>query len=430
MLSIEQKDIMKDIQALFKSVFDIDKYNAWLSKMNLVFMNETEIQFSVSTNFIKEYIMSNFYTNIKQLLRTHYNILIVEIVILKKDDSNVVSISPNGNLYNIGIELKKEYVFENFVVGKSNELAYNVAQKVVDGDKTLNPFFVYGNVGLGKTHLLQSICWKLKEKYKKQNIVYLTAEKFMSLYVNSLLNDSTNNFKEQIKNIDVLVIDDIQFLVGKEGTQREFFFTFNTLINENKTIVLACDKAPNDLQKMDETLKSRIQSGMIVDITEPDYRLKVEITRKKVEIYDLKCNDNIFEIIAGKQNTIRDIDGLIKKLAFEQKILQKEPDLRAIGNILNEKKTIISCGLIQEKVVEYFKITKDELLGNKRSEKFILPRHIAFYLARKLTKKSYPDLATEFNKNHATILNGYKKIENEIANGNYEVINIINIIKI
>ncbi len=244
----------------------------------------------------------------------------------------------------------------------------------------------------------------------------------MYLFVQSLQNKDVNSFKEKFRNIDILLIDDIQFIAGKEGTQKEFFYTFNTLLSDNKTIILACNKSPDYMENVDNQLKSRMSAGIVVDISKPDYEMRLKLAKKKAEILGLKCNEEIFEYLAQNITTTnRDIEGAIKKLLVHQKFMNEEINLdlvkQALKNILNSNKKAITIEKIQQKVAEYYKITKTELLSNKRDRKFSHPRQVAFYLSRKLTKKSFPEIAREFgNKNHATIIFAFNKIEKEISN--------------
>ncbi|GMO63695.1 MAG: chromosomal replication initiator protein DnaA [Rickettsiales bacterium] len=391
-------------------------------------MNATDdsVDFSITNSYIKDWIVNNYLSQIKYIFKADFNISEVNIILNETKIDNIESISPNKNLYNIGIELNSTYTFENFVIGESNKLAYSVAKSFVEGDKMCNPLFLYGSVGLGKTHLLQSVAWEMKSKFPNKDIVYISANKFMTLYVDACRNQTTNDFKEQFKHINVLLIDDVQFLAGKEATQKEFFYTFNTLLDDGKQIILACDKNPDNLENIDKSLISKMKTGIVIDIKESDDELKYEIAKTKAKLLGLDCNNLVLKYIAESFGiTNRDIEGTIRKLLMEQKFFKKEVDLKKVSDILNEKKKLVNCEYIQCKVAEYFKITTSEILSKKRDSQFILPRHIAFYLARKITKKSYPELGKHFEKNHATIINGCEKIELEIKNNNFDTINII-----
>ena len=355
-------------------------------------------------------------------------------------NNNIFSISEYDNIYTIGTELNKLYTFDNYVVGESNKLAYSIAKSIINNENLgfdVNPFFLYSEVGLGKTHLMQAMAWEFKERYKDKNVVYLTAEKFMFLFVQSLKNNNINTFKDKFRNIDILLIDDIQFIAGKDGTQKEFFYTFNTLLSDNKKIILACNKAPDNMENIDIQLKSRLSSGIVVDILKPDYNMRLQLAKKKAEVLGLQCKEEVFEYIAENITTTnRDIEGAIKKLLIYQKFMNNNNPITldiakkvlkdTVNNINNNNnnnnKKTITIDKIQQKVAEYYKITKTELLSDKRDRKYSLPRQVAFYLSKKITQKSYPEIAREFNnKNHATVIFAYNKIEKELQS-NIEMI--------
>ena len=462
MLETKENNIWSDIQTIFHEEFGSEIYNSWLSKLNFVSYNLNSICLSVETSFIKEWITKEFLNGkkrkingeyvwikkgIKQLLLEKFNIKTVEIIIdnsvksqnINYEADNVVSISEHNNVYTIGTELNKLFTFENYVVGESNKLAYSVAKSIINEETIgfdVNPLFLYSEVGLGKTHLIQAMAWELKEKYKNKNIVYLSAEKFMYLFVQSLQNKDINAFKEQFRNIDILLIDDIQFIAGKEGTQKEFFYTFNTLLSDNKKIILACNKAPDNMENIDNQLKSRMSSGIVVDINRPDYDMRFRLAKKKAEVLGLQCSDEIFEYIAKNITTTnRDIEGAIKKLLVHQKFINSNITIDIVKTILkdtlNANKKIITIDKIQQKVADFYKITKTELLSDRRDRKFSLPRQIAFYLSKKITQKSFPEIGREFgNKNHATVIFAYNKIIKEVEKNTEILSNITEIEKL
>ena len=462
MLETKENNIWSDIQTIFHEEFGSEIYNSWLSKLNFVSYNLNSICLSVETSFIKEWITKEFLNGkkrkvngeyvwikkgIKQLLLEKFNIKTVEIIIdnsvksqnIDYEVDNVVSISEHNNVYTIGAELNKLFTFENYVVGESNKLAYSVAKSIINEEAIgfdVNPLFLYSEVGLGKTHLIQAMAWELKEKYKNKNIVYLSAEKFMYLFVQSLQNKDINAFKEQFRNIDILLIDDIQFIAGKEGTQKEFFYTFNTLLSDNKKIILACNKAPDNMENIDNQLKSRMSSGIVVDINRPDYDMRFRLAKKKAEVLGLQCSNEIFEYIAKNITTTnRDIEGAIKKLLVHQKFINSNITIDIVKTILkdtlNANKKIITIDKIQQKVADFYKITKTELLSDRRDRKFSLPRQIAFYLSKKITQKSFPEIGREFgNKNHATVIFAYNKIIKEVEKNTEILSNITEIEKL
>ncbi len=449
-----------NIRQLFQSEFGNEIYTSWLSKLNFVSCNDFELVMSVETSFIKEWITKEFLNGkkrkidgeyvwikkgIKQLLAERFNIKSVEIIVDKtvksevvsyaeNNANNVVSISEHDNVFTIGTELNSLYTFDNYIVGDSNKLAYSVARSLIEDQDLgfdVNPLFLYSEVGLGKTHLMQAMAWEFKNKYKDKSVVYLTAEKFMYLFVHSLQNNDINTFKDKFRNIDILLVDDIQFIAGKDGTQKEFFYTFNALLSDNKKIIMACNRSPDNMENIDNQLKSRMSSGIVVDILKPDYDMRFRLAKKKAEVLGLNCGDEIFEYIAENiKTTNRDIEGAIKKLLVHQRFINQNITIDTVNTVLKDtilaNKKIITIDLIQQKVAEYFKITKSDLLSDKRDRKFSLPRQVAFYLAKKLTKKSFPEIGREFgNKNHATVIFACNKINNEL-NINLELNEAIN----
>lgn len=456
MQELEQNNIWLNIKKLFQNEFGTDVYSSWLSKLNFVSFDGFELTMSVETMFIKEWISKEFLNGckkkingetfwlkkgIKQLLLEQLNVKRIEIIVDKNVKSevpvytdNVSNLSEYENIFTIGTELNPSYTFENYVIGNSNKLACSVAHSIINGEDlgfNINPFFIYGNVGLGKTHLMQAMAWEFKEKCKNKNVVYLSAEKFMYMFVKSLQNKSINEFKEQFRNVDILLIDDIQFIAGKEGTQKEFFYTFNALLGDNKKIIMACDKAPENMENIDNQLKSRMSGGIVVDILMSDYEMRLELARKKAQLLGLVCSDEIFEYIAQNiVSTNRDIEGVIKKLLVHQKFVNSNIDLEVVKTILKEtisaNSKVITIEKIQQKVVDFYKITKLELLSDKRDRKFSLPRQVAFYLSKKITKKSFPEIGREFgNKNHATVIFACNKIEKELQT-NVELAEAVN----
>jgi len=448
-----------ELKSLLKKEFGENLYNSWLSKLNIVSVSNNEIIMSVSTPFVKDWIMKEFLNGrkkivngeavwikkgIKQIFTEKYpNLQSFDIIVDKNQTINteevtytntnkVSSISEHQNLYAVRTELNPTYTFENFVVGSSNKLAYSVAKSIAESTDlgmSTNPFFTYGGMGLGKTHLLQAIAWKLKENNPKQQIIYLSAEKFMYLFIQALRNQDIMTFKARFANIDVLLIDDIHFIAGKESTQKEFLYTFNTLVNDNKKIILACDKSPNDLDGVDEILKSRISGGIIADVFAPDYETRLAITKKKAEIIGLGCEEKIYQYIAETITTnARDIDGALKKILLHQKFVNPELDLKTVKVLLKDLiKSVsrsVSIQSIQEAVAKHYKIKVEDILSKKRKANFVLPRQIAMSLSKLLTTKSLPEIGKKFGKNHATVIHSIKKVA-ELKQIDFEINQVI-----
>lgn len=446
-IQISESSVWSKVCAMFQKEFGDNEYKVWLSNINLVSQNDFEIIMSVPNNFIRDWVKREYFDGkfkrvngelhcvkkgIKQILLEFYpklvsfEFIVYENITPKTDTdnkTNVVSISEHDNLYNIGTELNKKFTFENFVVGTSNKLAFQVVKNFSENsvyDPDINPLFIYGNVGLGKTHLCQAIAWNLKKNFPNKNIVYLSAEKFMFLFVQALQNQGINDFKNRFRNVDTLIVDDIQFITGKDKTQQEFFYTFDTLVNEKKNVVLACDRAPKNLENLDEKLKSRMNGGIIVDIKEPDYQLRFDLIERKSIDFRLDLDISLREFLANNLiSSCREIEGCLKRLYVAKNVQNLALTREEIESILSENlgKKVFTVDLIQETTAKFFDISLGDLKSDKRLKNLVLPRHIAMFLSKKLTNKSYPDIAKKFsNKNHATVIHACKKILDAIEN--------------
>jgi len=437
--------LWQNLKLALKKEFGEDSYNSWLSKLNLVSLDKNEITMSVNTAFIRDWITKEFLDGkkrkvdgenvwikkgIKQIFTNVCSDLKIITIIVDKSntpnpvtqefENNLISLNKT-NLHTFDLDLNPNFTFENFVVGTSNNIAYSVAKSLADfSDSSLNanPFFIYGEVGLGKTHLIQAMASHINKNFPHKKVLYLSAERFMHQFIQSLKNQDTVNFKERFRSVDILMIDDIQFIANKENTQKEFINTFNALTENNKQIVLGCDKCPSDLTGIDEKLKSRINGGIIADIFAPDYDLRLKIARKKAELLGINCSDEIYKFIAEKvQTNGRDIEGALKKILIHQKFARETVNLLNVEIVLKDflkiTSKVITINKIKNKTANLFDINVEDLCSIKRDKKFVLPRQVAIYLAKNLTTKSLADIGLSFGgKNHATVIHSIKKIEN------------------
>lgn len=437
-------DIWQKICSHMVSEFGEETYNRWFSKLELVSSSSHEIIMSVPSKFLRDWIKREYLNQgglsgkgiAGVLAREHFNFSKISVIYSGKEEaakpnnvieqpSQVVSISKYDNLFTLGVELNPKYTFENFVVGKCNQLAYNLAKvkagaakmDFISGD--CNPLFLYGGVGLGKTHLAQAIAWYIKENNKNTRVIYLSAERFMYQFVQSLRNKDIMEFKERMRAIDVLIIDDLHFIVGKEGTQTELLNTINSMVENNKKLVFVCDRSPGDLSDIDQKLKSKISGGMIVDFKCPDYETRLQILKSKAKLIapELEIKEQILTLLASKINSnIRDLEGALKKLIANHLFTGDEINLENTKAVLqdlfrtNHNSTTIEA--IQKKVAEYFSIKIADLKSANRARNFARPRQIAMYLCKSLTSKSFPDIGQAFDgKNHATVIHAVKKVE-------------------
>ena len=349
-----------------------------------------------------------------------------EISILCKEDSKepeieiaAADVTQTNNMYN-GSTLNPKYTFSSFVVGDNNRFAHAASLAVAEAPGTAyNPLFLYGGVGLGKTHLMQAIGNEVLFNNKNAKVLYVTSEKFTNEFIDALTHASTDKFRQKYRNIDVLLIDDVQFLAGKDSTQEEFFHTFNELSDNGKQIVLSSDKPPKDIM-IEDRLKSRFECGLLADLSMADYETRLAILRKKKEDRHLIVDDEILSNIALKiDSNIRDLEGVFNSLVVQASLNHEQITMdmaeKAINAVILQKTSVISIEYIQEVVCKYFKISMEELKSSQRSNDIAFPRQIAMYLCRTITNDSFPKIGEAFgNRDHTTIMHGYKKIEQDI----------------
>ena len=368
----------------------------------------------------------------------------IEFVTKNQIETDNIPIKNTSNLMNEVIEranLNKKYTFDTFVVGSNNKFAHAASLAVADKPGQIyNPLFLYGGVGLGKTHLMHSIAHSILSKDKTKKVLYVTSETFTYELIDAIRgnnNTTINDFREKYRNIDVLLIDDVQFIIGKESTQEEFFHTFNTLHSANKQIILSSDRPPKDIETLEARLRSRFEWGLIADISAPDYETRMAILRKKEETDGYKFNEDVIQFIASNvKSNIRELEGALNKLIaysnLERKDI-KEINVEIAEEVLrdillpNEKKEL-TPELIIQTVAEHYGITMADIAGNKRNNEIVVPRQIAMYLCRKMTDASLKNIGALLGKrDHTTIINGHNKIEAEIKT-NASIKNNIDII--
>lgn len=318
--------------------------------------------------------------------------------------------------------LNPKYTFESFVCGASNQFAYAASQAVANKPATnYNPLFIYGGVGLGKTHLVNAIGNHILAKNPKAKICYYSSEKFMNEMINSLRYKKMEEFRNKFRKMDLLLIDDIQFMAGKEATQEEFFHTFNALYESHKQIVVTSDKFPKDIPGLEERLRSRFEWGLIADIQPPDIETKVAILKKKSDLHRVHLPDDVALFLAtGANSNIRELEGMLIRLEAFASLTGNEITLsmarEVMKDIIVEKTRDITVEMIQKHVAEHFRIKVSELKSDKRIKTLVVPRQIAIFICRELTKSSYPEIGEKFGgKDHSTIIHSVKKVEKQMA---------------
>ena len=423
------------IQSEMKDKFGGDIYESWLRKINFVDEFKNYVLISVSTRFIRDWITSRYLDQILQIIKLHNkDIIRIEFTIIKKKHETIEDQNPLKNK-NIDINknvsfLKDSYLqynridpnknFENFILGSSNKLAFEASKKVTQDLAHYNPLYLYSGVGMGKTHLLNAIALSLKEKNK---VKFISAERFMYQFVKSIKSNEMVKFKDYFRNTDALLIDDIQFMNGKEAMQEEFFHTFNALFDKDSQIIVTADRPPNKLSRIQERIKSRFSGGLVVDIQNPDYELRYKIIKVKTEelklLYSNQINisEEIQKFISAEIRTsIRELVGALNRIISFSKIYNKIPSLTEtkviLKDLLNLSENKVTIDLIQVIVCKFFKISKNEMLSSRRSRYLVRPRQTAIYLAKLLTSKSLPEIGRAFsNRDHTTVIHSVKTIE-------------------
>lgn len=418
--------LLNEAKELLKKEITKISYDTWIKILNIDSMQDNNIVLSVNDPF-KVDVIKNRYGS---LITNTFNYILnknctVSFVLSSDEQKETVSQKSTIDL-NYGYSnssLNPNYTFENFVVGKNNELAQAAALAVAESPATAyNPLFLYGGVGLGKTHLMHAIGNKVKENNKNANVLYVTSEKFTNEFINAIKDNSNEKFRNKYRTIDVLLIDDIQFIAGKERIQEEFFHTFNSLHESGKQIILSSDKPPRDIPLLEDRLKSRFDWGLIVDISMVDYETRLAILRKKTDEKKVIIADDILANIATKiDSNIRELEGVFNKLVANSTLTHAQITLemseKAINDIIRQNQNVISIDYIQDVVCNYFNISLDDLKSSKRSNDVAFPRQIAMYLCRTVIHESFPNIGKAFGKrDHSTVMHGYNKIEEDIKN--------------
>ena len=438
------------VQAEMKNKLGADIYESWLKKINFVEEFKSYILLSVPTRFIRDWITSRYLDQIIQIIKNYKkDIIRIEFKIISvnsdknqeekqvnfdADKENITFIKDSYLQYN-RIDPNKR--FENFITGSSNKLAFEASLKVSETVSHYNPLYIYGGVGMGKTHLLNSIGFELR---KKNKVMFISAERFMYQFVKSIKSNDMVKFKEYFRNTDILIIDDIQFMNGKEAMQEEFFHTFNALLDKGSQIIVSADRAPNKLSRIQERIKSRFSGGLVVDIQKPDLELRKKIVEKKIDelniLYPEKINltKEVKDLICLEITaSIRELVGAVNRIVSFSRIYKKMPNLSeskvVLKDLLNLTENKVTIDLIQTLVCKFFKISKNEMLSSRRSRYLVRPRQTAIYLTKILTSKSLPEIGREFsNRDHTTIIHSVKTIE-KLKEKDSEMVENINKLK-
>ncbi|MBE6450596.1 MAG: chromosomal replication initiator protein DnaA [Alphaproteobacteria bacterium] len=448
------QDQWGQICSQLKLEFGETAFDSWLKPLSVGSFTDGVMNICVPTAFMKNWVITHYSDRIHkiwenknpEIKKVNFVVQTVQTQIrsnqdtslLKKIDStptpqnfytsaysNVVNfneyVRPEGSSQ-LSAPLNPAYTFESFVVGKTNEFAYAAARKVAESKTvSFNPLFLYSGVGLGKTHLMHAIAWHIRKQDPSRNVIYLSAEQFLYKFVKALRYKDTTAFKEQFRAVDVLMVDDVQFMSNKGSTQEEFFYTFNSLIEEGRQIIISADKSPSDLEGIEAHLKSRLNSGLVADIHPTDFDLRMGILNHKAQQMGIALPEKVAEFLAQKITTnIRELEGSLRRIAAHSQLLSnKEITLDMTQDVLKDmlrsldRKTTIDE--IQKKVAEYFNISVKELQSSRRARTVARPRQIAMYLAKQLTSRSLPEIGRKFDRDHTTVMHAVRKVEELIV---------------
>lgn len=434
----ELNDLLTKAKELLKEETTKISYETWIKILEIQSEDNDHIVLLTSTDFQKNIVSSKYL----DLLTNTFNYLTnkdCSVSIVSREELETAS--NNSDLSDttkieapinyVTTNLNPKYTFSTFVVGNNNRFAHAAALAVAEAPaSSYNPLFIYGGVGLGKTHLMHAIGNEILRNNKNSKILYVTSEAFTNELINAIKDNTNDQFRNKYRGIDILLIDDIQFIAGKERIQEEFFHTFNTLYESGKQVILSSDKPPKDIPLLEDRLKSRFEWGIIADISNPDYETRLAILRKKAQIDNIIIDDEILSSIATRiDSNIRELEGTLNKLIATASLtsnrqITMEMAEKAINDIVSQQEKVISATYIQETVGKYFNINPKDLKGSKRSNDITFPRQIAMYLCRNVANMSLPQIGKDFGKrDHTTVMHACNKIEKEIkTNSNTKLI--------
>ncbi len=432
------------VRAKLRTEFGDAAFNSWLKPLTLAEVSDGRIRVAVPTRFMRDWIETNYAARLAELWRDENSDFgSVEVIVAPARTSIHQAGSPPPQARQIEVEaeatpapavqapveaidapsgltsvLDPRFTFENFIVGRPNELAHAAARRVAESSEVpFNPLFLYGGVGLGKTHLMHAIAWHIYRRNPDRRVMYLSAEQFMYQFIRALRFKTTMDFKEQFRSVDVLMIDDIQFIAGKDSTQEEFFHTFNALVDQSCQIIISADKSPNDLEGMEERLRSRLGWGLVADIHPTDYELRLGILQAKAEQLGLDSQPKVLEFLAHRiTSNVRELEGALNRIVAHSSLVGRAVNLDTTQEVLqdllraNDRKVTIEE--IQKKVAEHFNIRFADMHSARRARAVARPRQVAMYLSKQLTSRSLPEIGRKFGgRDHTTVMHAVRKID-------------------
>jgi len=417
------------LQAL-KSGMSANSFSSWIEPLELKHLQDRVATFEVPTGFIGNYVDQNFGDQIIYQLNRHSQ----DVQRLRFDVPAGQATKPTNtpakpksvqaaDPSNAGAPIDPRFTFDTFVVGKPNELANAAARRVAEGGPvTFNPLFLYGGVGLGKTHLMHAIAHELQERSPELNVLYLSAEQFMYRFITALRERKMMDFKSLFRSVDVLMVDDVQFLAGKDSTQEEFFHTFNALVDARKQIIISADRAPGEIKELEDRIRSRLQCGLVVDLHPTDYELRLGVLQAKVQMQQeqypsLSIAPGVLEFLAHRiTSNVRILEGALTRLFAFASLVGREITLEltqdCLSDVLKASDRKVTVEEIQRKVSEHYNIRLSDMIGPKRVRSYARPRQIAMYLAKQMTSRSLPEIGRRFGgRDHTTVMHGVKRVE-------------------
>lgn len=426
-------------QARLSQILPESTFKSWVEPLFAINMDAGTLVLGIPTRFMRDWVTTNYLPQIFQCCREENpKIFAVEIIVASvpdRDESEAAQAKPvvvekeapyssegpdpsaPNFLEKVSASLDARYTFENFVVGKPNELAYAAALRVAEAETvSFNPLFLYGGVGLGKTHLMHAIAWHIKKCHPNRKVIYISAEKFMYQFIRALRFRDTVAFKDQFRSVDVLMIDDVQFISGKDSTQEEFFHTFNALVDQNRQVIVSADKSPSDLEGMEERLRSRLGWGLVADIHPTTYELRLGILQAKADHMKAAVPDKVLEFLAHKIiSNVRELEGALNRIVAHSMLVGREVTIDMAQDVLrdllraNDRR--VSVDDIQRKVAEHFNLRLSDMQSTKRLRTIARPRQIAMYLAKQFTTNSLPEIGRKFGgRDHTTVMHAVKKV--------------------
>jgi chromosomal replication initiator protein len=435
------------VRSRLREEFGEAAYRSWLNSLTLAEIVDGSVRIEVPTRFLRDWVLAHYVDRIRALwIGENRAISKVEVIVVQQPAGSVPtaangaepdSVEPvrlsvpaipaaapeTDSDREISAPLDVRFTFENFVVGKPNELAHAAARRVAESavgpsrSAPFNPLFLYGGVGLGKTHLMHAIAWHIRRQDPSRRIIYLSAEKFMYQFVKALRFKDTMAFKEQFRSVDVLMIDDVQFISGKDSTQEEFFHTFNALVDQNRQVVISADKSPSDLEGMEERLRSRLGWGLVADIHPTTYELRLGILQAKAEQKQTEIPQKVLEFLAHKiTSNVRELEGALTRISAHAQLVGRSITLESAQEVLHDllraNDRRVTIDEIQKRVAEHFNIRLADMHSARRARAVARPRQVAMYLCKQLTPRSLPEIGRKFGgRDHTTVMHAVRKVE-------------------